>query len=748
MNSSNYRFTLDMQSNQSQVSLPVRLGDTNRRLYIILTDGGTPFILEDGFRAVLFGRKADGKTLNNDCIIENKSTIRYDFTSNTASKSGVVDCELRVYDAQGKLVTTPRFILVVDERVLYDDDIVSESERSALDAIYGSETARENAEKDRIEAEVKREERMTEFEEEVTASLANLVDAHNSDEEAHADIREQVAYLDGIADEAISQLNERVGNVETNLATVESIAKGANQAVSFRDYEELISVFNNTELTPRDKYEIGQNIYIQQIDVPDLWVSYVMDYPVGVSRTVDEFLKSLLETGEATVGYYYISVLETQKVDLTEYATKQDLADGLKEVSIADGLFTERLFNEAKTHTDEQVSAVKTSIAETANAIKGKISGEIVRVSDVSPIEHTVKCKVRSKNLYDNLSNYKNGTYTYSNGTLTVTDRYAHKFIELEEGKTYTFSCQSTRTGADGGGVHIRAYKEDQRTYVDIQGGSIINLLSPSFTLTMPKGYPYIRIAFYGHSTSDGTGSATYTELMLEESKEATEYVPYIDATTATVTRYGKNLLDLSRATFTSAKYNKTVNGITCNINNSYYSGVRVDYLNDFLLANKGKTLTFSIADAIDDVLITLLIYGTRTSGKTNQEGSTTGEREISFAISDEFTAITGLEVRVNRKTEAFTDTTTVVRNMQVEVRDTASDFEVYKEATTHTPSADGTVEGIKSISPTMTLFTDTANVVVEIEYNQDINVLNKRLVEALDAIIAIQKTLIGGTSQ
>lgn len=670
MNSSNYRFTLDMQSNQSQVSLPVRLGDTNRRLYIILTNGGTPFILEDGFRAVLFGRKDDGKTLNNDCIIENKSTIRYDFTPNTASKSGVVDCELRVYDAQGKLVTTPRFILVVDERVLYDDDIVSESERSALDAIYGSETARENAEKDRIEAEGKREERMTEFEEEVTASLANLVDDHNSDEEAHADIREQVAYLDGIADAAISQLNERVSNVETNLATVESIAENANQAVS---------------------------------------------------------------------------AIETQ---LTECATKQDLADGLREVSIADGLFSERLFNEAKTHTDEQVSAVKTSIAETANAIKGKISSEIVRVSDVSPIEHTVKCKVRSKNLFNILDNYNGYGHTYADGTLSVLGQYTNKYILLEDGKTYTFSCQSTRTGSTGGGVFLRAYTEDKAAYVNL--GSEINTLSPTLTATLPKGYPYLRITFYGYYATDDTdiGDATYTELMLEEGSVNTGYVPYVNSTNVTVSRFGKNLLDLSRATFTSAKYNKTVNGITCNINNSYYSGVRVDYLNDFLLANKGKTLTFSIADAIDDVLITLLIYGTRTSGKTNQEGSTTGEREISFAISDEFTAITGLEVRVNRKTEAFTDTTTVVRNMQVEVRDTASDFEVYKEATIHTPSADGTVEGIKSISPTMTLFTDTANVVVEIEYNQDINVLNKRLVEALDAIIAIQKTLIGGTSQ
>ena len=509
--------------------------------------------------------------------------------------------------------------------------------------------------------------------------------------------------------------------------------------------EELIHEFN---YLPDDKYKCGQNIYIQRLNVPDLWVSHMYDYMEEHVYTTDEdFIHALNEYGEVQLGYYAVSVLETQKVDLTEYATKQDLADGLREVSIADGLFTERLFNEAKTHTDEQVSAVKTSIAETANAIKGKVTSEIVRVSDVSPIEHTVKCKVRSRNLFNSLDDFTlaNGTTkTYNGETLVINGYYASKFIKLEEKKTYTFSFQSERTGTYGGGVYIACWSSAQSKQIY----SAASNRSAIVTFTVPEGMGRVQFTFYGGNSTSADTSATYTEIMLEEGSEATEYVPYVDATTATVTRYGKNLLDLSRATFTSATYNKDVNGITCKINNSYYSGVRVDYLNDFLLANKGKTLTFSIAEAIDDVLITLLIYGTRTSGKTNQEGSTTGEREISFAISDEFTAITGLEVRVNRKTEAFTDTTTVVRNMQVEVRDTASDFEVYKEATTHTPSADGTVEGIKSISPTMTLFTDTANVVVEIEYNQDINVLNKRLVEALDAIIAIQKTLIGGTSQ
>lgn len=158
MNYSNYRFTLDMQSNISQVSLPVRLLDTSRKLYISLTDGGSPYTIADGCRAVFYARKADGKTIMNDCIIEKNTTIRYDLTQQTTTCAGIVDCEVRLYGADGNLITSPRFILVVDERVVYDDDFpLSESEKSAFDNIVSSELGRVNAEDLRVAAETKRE---------------------------------------------------------------------------------------------------------------------------------------------------------------------------------------------------------------------------------------------------------------------------------------------------------------------------------------------------------------------------------------------------------------------------------------------------------------------------------------------------------------------------------------------------------------------------------------------------------------
>ena len=125
-----------MHSRQSQVSLPVLLNDSARTLYINLSDGGKAYTIEDGCRAVFVAKKSDDKVLANDCIIENNATVRYDFTNQTASAEGIVSCEVRLYGADGRLITSPRFVMVVDARVVYDGDIpVSDSEKNTFDAI-------------------------------------------------------------------------------------------------------------------------------------------------------------------------------------------------------------------------------------------------------------------------------------------------------------------------------------------------------------------------------------------------------------------------------------------------------------------------------------------------------------------------------------------------------------------------------------------------------------------------------------
>ena len=60
--------------------------------------------------------------------------------------------------------------------------------------------------------------------------------------------------------------------------------------------------------------------------------------------------------------------------------------------------------------------------------------------------------------------------------------------------------------------------------------------------------------------------------------------------------------------------------------------------------------------------------------------------------------------------------------HLQLEVGSTATDYEPYVEPTEYRPNADGTVNGVTSLYPNTTLMTDTNGVIINCEYNKDIN--------------------------
>lgn len=90
--------------------------------------------------------------------------------------------------------------------------------------------------------------------------------------------------------------------------------------------------------------------------------------------------------------------------------------------------------------------------------------------------------------------------------------------------------------------------------------------------------------------------------------------------------------------------------------------------------------------------------------------------------------------------------------NIQLEAGATATEYTPYvsdltrvtvsvqgasgAEVATYTPAGDGTCE-VKSISPDMTLLTDTADVVIDCEYNRDINKAFEQLTEKVLSVLA-----------
>lgn len=159
MNHSTYRFSLDVNSTQSQVSIPVTLGDTRRAWRISLTNGGTPFHIEDGCLAMVSIKRPTGTYLEAFCSIESNTTIKYEFAQNeaTAIVEGLHDCQVTLFDAEGHQITAPRFSMVVSERVVNRDDVnISDDDRTAIDNMIAREAERSAAEAARVNAEAAR----------------------------------------------------------------------------------------------------------------------------------------------------------------------------------------------------------------------------------------------------------------------------------------------------------------------------------------------------------------------------------------------------------------------------------------------------------------------------------------------------------------------------------------------------------------------------------------------------------------
>ncbi len=135
MEASVYHISLDIHAPDSQGLLYVKRGDTARRLSMSLTQKGLPYLPGQDCFAVLTGRKADGTFLYQACRSEGEE-ISYDFSPQTTACPGELLCELRLYDAEGGLLTSPRFSVLVADRVYNDEEIVeSADEFTALTAL-------------------------------------------------------------------------------------------------------------------------------------------------------------------------------------------------------------------------------------------------------------------------------------------------------------------------------------------------------------------------------------------------------------------------------------------------------------------------------------------------------------------------------------------------------------------------------------------------------------------------------------
>ena len=136
--------------------------------------------------------------------------------------------------------------------------------------------------------------------------------------------------MSGLSQSIVKEKNRAEGaesEISQKLSTVESIAKGANQAISYPTYKDMLLGNDEREgLLALDSkvLNIGQSILIGTKDVPDVWVyKYIEPFANYEYKSEEEFANRLKTETHIQVGFYELYALETQKVDLVDYAKKE-----------------------------------------------------------------------------------------------------------------------------------------------------------------------------------------------------------------------------------------------------------------------------------------------------------------------------------------------------------------------------------------------------------------------------------------
>lgn len=109
--------------------------------------------------------------------------------------------------------------------------------------------------------------------------------------------------------------------LESRLDEIEAMAKGAVGGKSFMDYAALIETLNAAS---NKDYAQAQHMLIKTLGVPDVWVYEVSAEYKPYEYADDQTFAEALVNELPQVGYYVLSALETQKVNLDDYVKKTD----------------------------------------------------------------------------------------------------------------------------------------------------------------------------------------------------------------------------------------------------------------------------------------------------------------------------------------------------------------------------------------------------------------------------------------
>ena len=369
-----------------------------------------------------------------------------------------------------------------------------------------------------------------------------------------------------------------------------------------------------------------------------------------------------------------------------------------------------------------------------ANALVGNESGTVVAMDDVSPLEHKIPVKVRSKNLIpypyrtntttiDGVTFTDNGDGTVTlNGIATNAIIYApivaSNSVYLEPG-TYTVS-------SDVIGNYGWFYLQFKAVEND---GNIGDVLATSKTFTINEAR---HLRFNLRISAGASFSDVVVKPQLEPGTTATPYTPYVpDDTEVTVKSCGKNL-----ASYPYDKTTTTKNGITWTDNG------------DGTITVNGTATNTGTAGYVSVGFVSYVNYPVGTYIYSGcPVGGGNGKYLVNIMVKDfddkyivdTWETGNGLKVNATRRIKSIHSNIRIYEGVTVnnlvfkpmfELGSVVSPFVPYTGQTVTATVGEGAE--LTSIAPNMTITTDNPNVNVEVNYTKDTNKVIEKLVQAI----------------
>lgn len=386
-----------------------------------------------------------------------------------------------------------------------------------------------------------------------------------------------------------------------------------------------------------------------------------------------------------------------------------------------------------------------------SNTLKGNAEAtSVLRMDDVSPIEHDMSVSVKFPNDYDKFDNLivaqyelfeeynKNGISITAedDGTISVSGK------STESVSFYIYLNQvSISTGYYSGYLSVEYNEKSETVITAFQLGTNHALSGIHYFSTDFESSTRIRFSFV---------KGSYYDLKIKPM--LCKGIKFFDSiSNPKLSVYGGNLLSLEALSYSDGRCTPTAYTLN-NLKVHIYAGKQygectTTKYNELLQRLEGHILTLSAKYIPPEYKISIVIKYDRVGGtngknyvtRTSKEGN---NNKVSFVLDHSGRKITEIVIRpIYSATALSEDYETTVENLQLTIDNVDAPFAPYSEPIEYPLESTANEQSVcvKSICP-VTLISDTDGVVIEVEYNKD---LNKAFNEVINRLASIEEAII-----